>query len=166
MFTMFLYLPLSSYLPFSSSLPPFPVSPSLTISTSLSPSPHSFYPFSPSPPLSPSPLSLPSLSPSHHPIASIHPAYVNYFSNILDENKHDIKNTWSILRSIIGKQNDKSSYPSTFTINNTPTSNKYVASESFNSYFSHIGLSTSQNVPTSKNLTWTTWPTPPPRVCT
>ena len=28
---------------------------------------------------------------------------VNYFSNILDENKHDIKNTWSILRSIIGK---------------------------------------------------------------
>ena len=75
---------------------------------------------------------------------------VNYFSNILDENKHDIKNTWSILRCILGKQNDKSSYPSTFTINNTATSNKCIASESFNSYFSHIGLSTSQNVPTSK----------------
>ncbi len=41
---------------------------------------------------------------------------LNYFKNILNENKYHIKNTWKILKQIIGTQNDKSSYPSTFSI--------------------------------------------------
>ena len=72
---------------------------------------------------------------------------LNYFKNILNENKYNIKNTWKILRRIISKQNDKSSYPSTFSINSNPVTNKSDIAESFNSYFSRIGIQTSRNVP-------------------
>ena len=36
---------------------------------------------------------------------------ISYFHKAFDENKHDIKKTWSIMRQAIGKINNKSSYP-------------------------------------------------------
>ena len=75
----------------------------------------------------------------------------NYNNNIINENKHDIKKTWTILRQAIGKLNDKSSFPSYFTINNNRISDKdniHVA-ETFNNFFSQIGIHTGQNVPKS-----------------
>ena len=72
-----------------------------------------------------------------------------YFKNILDINKHDIKKTWQILKSAIGKQNDKSCFPQSFCIDNNIVSSKNKISESFNNYFAKIGITTSQNVPKS-----------------
>ena len=44
---------------------------------------------------------------------------ISYFHNAFDENKHDIKKTWSIMRQAIGKINNKYSYPPSFMINET-----------------------------------------------
>ena len=41
-----------------------------------------------------------------------------YFHDKIENNKFNIKNTWNILKSIIGKENDKSNLPQSFTINN------------------------------------------------
>ena len=52
-------------------------------------------------------------------------------------------------RQAIGKLNDKSSFPSYFTINNSRISNKENIAETFNNLFSQIGLQTGHNVPKS-----------------
>ena len=72
-----------------------------------------------------------------------------YFQNALNENKYNIKKMWSVLRTAISKQNNKSSFPQTFLINDAPTNERSQICESFNEYFSNIGLKTSQNVKTS-----------------
>ena len=56
---------------------------------------------------------------------------------------------FQILKSAIGKQNDKSCFPQSFCIDNNIVSSKNKISESFNNYFSKIGITTSQNVPKS-----------------
>ena len=72
-----------------------------------------------------------------------------YYKHILDDNKHDIKKCWSILKQAIGKLNDKSSYPNSFIINNVSITDIQEAAEGFNDFFSKIGVMTSHNVPNS-----------------
>ena len=72
-----------------------------------------------------------------------------YFQNALNENKYNIKKVWSILKIAISKQNNKSSFPLTFMINDAPISDRSHICESFNDYFSSIGIQTSKNVPKS-----------------
>jgi len=70
-----------------------------------------------------------------------------YFENVLEENKFNIKKTWSTLNKIIGKNNNKSGFPNNFVINNTQNDDKQEVVEGFNIYFSKIGLQTGLNVP-------------------
>ena len=72
-----------------------------------------------------------------------------YYRRTLEENKRNSKKTWSILKQALGKLNDKSTYPQTFSINNTPISDKVEIAEGFNNFFSNIGIQTSHNVPAS-----------------
>ena len=58
-----------------------------------------------------------------------------------------MKKTWSILREVIGKKNDKSSFPQEFKIDNEIVANRTNIAESFNNYFSTIGSKTGKNVP-------------------
>jgi hypothetical protein len=85
---------------------------------------------------------------------------IKYFSNSLEENKHNIKKTWTILRQAIGKLNNKSSFPLTFLINDIAITDKFQAAEGFNSYFSKIGIHTSHNVPSSNKIFRDYMPTP------
>jgi hypothetical protein len=62
-----------------------------------------------------------------------------------------MKQTWSILRKAINKQNDKSSFPQHFLINNRLNSNKDQAAHAFNKYYSKIGLDTSANIPVTQS---------------
>ena len=71
---------------------------------------------------------------------------IKYFRNSLEENKHNIKKTWSILKQAIGKLNNKSSFPHTFLVNDIPITDKLQAAEGFNTYFSKIGEQTSESV--------------------
>ena len=79
---------------------------------------------------------------------------MNYYNDIIQKNKFNMKKKWSILRNIIGKQNDKSNFPPEFTIDGQLITNKSNIANAFNDYFSKIGLETSENVPsTSTNYT-------------
>ncbi len=73
----------------------------------------------------------------------------HFFQSKLDINKRSIKNTWQILRQAINKQNDKSKLPSTFSIDGRNITNQFQIAEAFNTFYSNIGKSTSQNVPKS-----------------
>jgi hypothetical protein len=75
---------------------------------------------------------------------------INYFKDMLESNKNNMKHLWTILKQAIGKQRNKSNFPSTFTINNKQVSVKSEITESFNNYFSNISIATSQNIPKSK----------------
>ena len=75
-----------------------------------------------------------------------------YFKTILEENINNSRKCWSILKSAIGKTNDKSSFPLSFNINNAKISDKSEIVERFNTVFCNIGLQTSHNVPPSKYL--------------
>ena len=57
---------------------------------------------------------------------------------------------WSILKEAIGKQNNKTSVATSFSINGINVTDKSQIANSSNDYFSQIGENTSQNVPTSK----------------
>ena len=74
---------------------------------------------------------------------------INYFKRQLEANKHNIKNTWQILRSAINKTNDKSNLPQTFNIDGNNVTNTFKIAESFNKFYANIGKGTSENVPKS-----------------
>ena len=79
---------------------------------------------------------------------------INYYHAINNENKINIKKTWSIVKGAIGKPNDKSGFPNEFIVNKNTISDKLEISESFNKYFFKFGLKTSKNVPVT-NMTFT-----------
>ena len=71
----------------------------------------------------------------------------NYHSHLLELNKNNMKNAWSVLKQAIGKQNDKSNWPQTYKIDNKYISGQTEITNSFNNFFSKIGKTTSENVP-------------------
>ena len=74
---------------------------------------------------------------------------IKYFQNALEENKRNIRKTWSILRKAMGKLNNKTSFPQTFLINEASITDKSQIAEGFNNYFSKIGIQTNHSVPQS-----------------
>ena len=67
--------------------------------------------------------------------------------DMLHKYRNNTKKTWSILNKVIGKQNDKSSLPDTFKINNQNESNPQIISNEFNKKFSTIGSKYGDNIP-------------------
>jgi hypothetical protein len=79
-----------------------------------------------------------------------HKMKINYFKDMLESNKNSMNNIWAILKKAISKQCNKIHFSSTFTINNKQVSEKSKITDSFNNYFSNIGIVTSQNIPKAK----------------
>ena len=71
----------------------------------------------------------------------------HYYSEMLHKYRNNTKKTWSILNKVIRKQNDKSSLPDTFKINNQNESNPQIISNEFNTFFSTIGSKYGDNIP-------------------
>ena len=66
---------------------------------------------------------------------------------MLHKYRNNTKKTWYILNKVIRKQNDKSSLPETFKINNQNESNPQIISNEFNNFFSTIGSKYGDNIP-------------------
>ena len=78
----------------------------------------------------------------------------NYYCYQIEINKDNIKKTWDILTKVIGKQNNKLSFPRSFKIEQKIVSDKDQIAESFNTYFSAIGRKTGASVKmTNKHFT-------------
>ncbi len=70
-----------------------------------------------------------------------------YYHNLLHEHRHNIRKTWGILNSLIGRSNDKTSISETFNIDNSSvTDHKQIANE-FCKFFTNIGMKYSNNIP-------------------
>ena len=70
-----------------------------------------------------------------------------YYSDLLDESKHNIKKTWQIIKNIINKNTTKN-YHSKFRMNDgSITCYKSIISEKFNAFFTGTGPSLAKKIP-------------------
>jgi len=77
---------------------------------------------------------------------------MTYYKNLIEENRHNIKRTWSILNETINKHGKKSNFPQSFLIDNKEESNNSNIVNAFNAFYSRIGKTTAENVPTGHRL--------------
>jgi len=62
---------------------------------------------------------------------------------MLNENKFNMKKTWTILKQAIGKSNDKSSFLHSFCMNSQNITERSKTAEEFNNYMIKIGMQVS-----------------------
>ena len=76
----------------------------------------------------------------------------NYYSDLIDSHKHDIKNTCNIMKEIIGnkKRVTNAPLPNFITVKNREIFDKKEIAETFNSYFVNIGPNLAASIPESK----------------
>jgi hypothetical protein len=72
----------------------------------------------------------------------------NYYSEIFEEHKTNLKKTWSIIKGIINK-NSSRTVSESFTINSKNITNKSIIASSFNKYFANVGQNVYKSIPTS-----------------
>ena len=75
----------------------------------------------------------------------------NYYRDLFDKYKYDIRKTWGIIRTIINKNNDKSNIADSFHINNKEINNPTDIANSFCDYFTNVGPQLSNQIPQSRH---------------
>ena len=69
-----------------------------------------------------------------------------YYGNCFEKYKSDIKNTWSTINSILGRQNRKKELPEKFEVFGMSLSNKTIIANEFNRYFINAGPNLARNI--------------------
>ena len=69
----------------------------------------------------------------------------NHYDNIFKENKHNLKKSWGIIKSLINKNKQKR-IPKEFIINNTKVTNENQIANAFNKFYVNIGPSLASNI--------------------
>ena len=72
-----------------------------------------------------------------------------YFHELLDTYKHDVRKTWSVINNIIGRQNDKSSIPEFFRVNGQDETNPSKIATGFCDFFTNVGTKCAEKIGTS-----------------
>ena len=72
-----------------------------------------------------------------------------YYAHILQTHKNNMKKTWGVINSLIGKQHDKSNIIQSFKINNTLQTDPDIISNSFCKYFTNVGPNLANKIPNS-----------------
>ena len=73
-----------------------------------------------------------------------------FYKNRINDFRHDSKNLWKTLNQLIKKTSNKSSFPDTFIINNTPNSSTQDIANGFCDFFSNIGVKLASEIPAPK----------------
>ena len=63
----------------------------------------------------------------------------NYYINLLEQEKNNVKGTWKILNTIIRKGKRSSNYPDSFKHNGATVKNKKDIANGFNDFFVKVG---------------------------
>ena len=74
----------------------------------------------------------------------------DYYKKRISENWNNIKEQWNTLRKVMGKENNKSDFPSAFKHNNNWLTDKQQISDNINQYYTSIGLDTNRSLGNSK----------------
>ncbi len=71
----------------------------------------------------------------------------NHFEEQLDLSKYDVSKTWKIIKSVIGKENNKSpSNKAEFNIHSVKVNDEYIISNAFNNYFVNVGKTLAKGI--------------------
>ena len=70
----------------------------------------------------------------------------NYYCNLLDANKNNLKQTWKVLNGLLGGDRKKS-FPDCFNINGTVIIDFKSITDGFNNFFTNIGPRWSNGIP-------------------
>jgi hypothetical protein len=70
----------------------------------------------------------------------------------LNDNKHDMKKSWKVLKEVIGNDGSKNLSSSEMKVNNKISNDSMEIANSFNEYFVNIASSLSKNIPTVENM--------------
>ena len=70
-----------------------------------------------------------------------------YYQIILNEYRYDIRKTWKVMNSIIGRTQDKSSISEKFIINGRTETDPNSIADGFGKYFSEIGKQFAEAIP-------------------
>ena len=74
----------------------------------------------------------------------------NYYHNILNTYKNDMKRTWATMKEIIGsKRSSGASFPKRLVVNNFEIFDQMTTAENFNNFFSEIGPKLASKIPDS-----------------
>ena len=73
-----------------------------------------------------------------------------FYNELFIKYRHDIRKTWGVINSLIGKTNDKSSISETFKINNAPINDPELIANEFYKFFTNIGKKYANDIPTSQ----------------
>ena len=76
----------------------------------------------------------------------IRAAKKNYYSDLLDQHKRNLKQTWKVLNDLLGN-NRRKHLPDSFDINGKCTSDPQVIADGLNNYFINIGPNLSNDIP-------------------
>ena len=71
-----------------------------------------------------------------------------YYFELLNEYKHNIRKTWSIMKKVIGKENDKTSITSKFNMEGKEISDPKEIANGFCEYFTNIGKNLAARIKT------------------
>ena len=82
---------------------------------------------------------------------------MKYYEALLYTFKSDVSKTWRVLKSVVGKMNDKSGVSDCFSVNNTKVTNPKYISEGLCSYFTNVGRDLASQIPDPKKP-YTTFP--------
>ena len=84
----------------------------------------------------------------------------NYYSDLIDSHKYNIKKTWNIMKEIIGdKRVTNAPLPNFITVKTREIFDKKEIAETFNSYFVNIGPNLAGSIPEAKHHSKTTFNT-------
>ena len=77
-----------------------------------------------------------------------------YYKQLLEQYRNNIKKTWGVINTLIGKTNDKTGITDSFNINGQRETCLNAISNGFCNYFTNAGRKISQ---IAKNITMNTW---------
>ena len=78
-----------------------------------------------------------------------------FYHNEFLKYKNDLKNTWTTIKNIINKSDDKNNFPDHFIINRNKITDNQIIADSFNKYFTDIGPNLAEKIPTPSNKHFT-----------
>ncbi len=73
-----------------------------------------------------------------------------HYADLFNKYTNDIRQTWKLLKTLIGRENNKTSISERFKINNGITSDRQTIANSFCDYFSTVGNKFAAQIPPSK----------------
>ena len=70
-----------------------------------------------------------------------------YYTDLLQKYRNDIKNTWSTINTVTGRNKNKASLPDTFIINDVKTKDSKSIADGFCGYFTGVGEQFASKIP-------------------